>query len=554
MRQSFYQQPPVLVNQYLSDAALQAALQAMLPAAVLTAVQPELQQLGQLACGDMLAMAADAEANPPRLQQFDAWGRRIDRIATATGWQQLHDIAAREGLVATAYQRRHGQWSRLHQFAKLFLYHPSSAVASCPLAMTDGAARVLELHAATEPALQTVLAHLLSTDPESFWTAGQWMTERTGGSDVSATATIAEASAEDDSYRLSGDKWFTSATTAQIALTLARISTAGQVDERLSLFLLPIRDADDRLNRITIHRLKDKLGTRALPTAELTMHGSSARLIGQRGEGIKTISTMLNITRLYNACCAAAIMRRALVLAEDYACRREAFGQRLADLPLHAETLAEMRAEQRAAMLLVMHLAQLLGRQECGESTAADDQVLRLLVPVAKLYTGKQGIAVTSEALECFGGAGYVEDTGLPVMLRDAQVLSIWEGTTNVLSLDVLRALRDAAVWPSLRDWLVASLQALPEQFAPQRSKCEQAIDQLNDWLCEHHDSADRQRQARRLAFAFARIGCAVLLLRQAAWCTGQGHDDAVLACAAAQRWCRRDLLAGLSSQQQQQD
>ncbi|MBU1189412.1 MAG: acyl-CoA dehydrogenase family protein [Gammaproteobacteria bacterium] len=553
MRQSFYQQPPVLGNQYLSDAALQAALQAMLPAAVLTAVQPELQQLGQLACGDMLAMAADAEANPPRLQQFDAWGRRIDRIATAAGWQQLHDIAAREGLVATAYQRQHGQWSRLHQFAKLFLYHPSSAVASCPLAMTDGAARVLELHAATEPALQPVLGHLLSTDPESFWTAGQWMTERTGGSDVSATATIAEASAEDDSYRLSGDKWFTSATTAQIALTLARISSAGQVDERLSLFLLPIRDADDRLNRITIHRLKDKLGTRALPTAELTMHGSSARLIGQRGEGIKTIATMLNITRLYNACCAAAIMRRALVLAEDYAGRREAFGQRLADLPLHAETLAEMRAEQRAAMLLVMHLAQLLGRQECAVSSAAEDHMLRLLVPVAKLYTGKQGIAVTSEALECFGGAGYVEDTGLPVMLRDAQVLSIWEGTTNVLSLDVLRALRDAAVWPSLRDWLVTSLQALPEQFAAQRSKCAQAIDQLNDWLCEHHDSADRQRQARRLAFAFARIGCAVLLLRQAAWCTEHGHDDAVLACAAAQRWCRRDLLAGLSSQQQQQ-
>jgi len=553
MRQSFYQQPPVLGNQYLADAALQAALQAMLPAAVLTAVQPELQQLGQLACGDMLAMAADAEANPPRLQQFDAWGRRIDRIATAAGWQQLHEIAAREGLVATAYQRRHGQWSRLHQFAKLFLYHPSSAVASCPLAMTDGAARVLELHAATEPALQTVLAHLLSTDPESFWTAGQWMTERTGGSDVSATATIAVAGAEDDSYRLSGDKWFTSATTAQIALTLARISSAGQVDERLSLFLLPIRDVDDRLNHITIHRLKDKLGTRALPTAELTMHGSSARLIGQRGEGIKTIATMLNITRLYNACCAAAIMRRALVLAEDYAGRREAFGQRLADLPLHAETLAEMRAEQRAAMLLVMHLAQLLGRQECAVSTAAEDHVLRLLVPVAKLYTGKQGIAVTSEALECFGGAGYVEDTGLPVMLRDAQVLSIWEGTTNVLSLDVLRALRDAAVWPSLRDWLVTSLQALPEQFAVQRSKCEQAIDQLNDWLCEHHDSADRQRQARRLAFAFARIGCAVLLLQQAAWCIEHGHDDTALACAAAQRWCRRDLLAGLSTQRHQE-
>jgi len=359
MRQSFYQQPPELGNQYQADTALQARLQAVLPSAVLAEVTPALQRLGQLAAEDMLVMAADAESNPPQLRQFDAWGRRIDRITTAAGWQQLHDIAAREGLVATAYQRRHGEWSRLHQFAKLFLYHPSSAVASCPLAMTDGAARILQLHAADDAASQAVFAQLVSTDADQFWTAGQWMTERSGGSDVSATATIAEAVADSNEYRLSGDKWFTSATTAQVALTLARIGDDERADERLSLFLLPIRDVDDKLNQITIHRLKDKLGTRALPTAELSMHGTSARLIGRRGEGIRTIATMLNITRLYNACCAAASMRRAVALAEDYASKRTAFGQRLADLPLHAETLAEMRTEQRAAMLLVMHLAQL---------------------------------------------------------------------------------------------------------------------------------------------------------------------------------------------------
>lgn len=554
MMQAFFQQSPTLANQYHSDTALQACLQARLPAAVMAELTAEWSALGELAAGSMLEMAADAEANPPQLRNFDAWGRRIDHITTARGWQQLHAVAANHGVVASAYQRRHGEWSRLHQFAKLFLYHPSSAVASCPLAMTDGAARILQLHGADDVELQTAFEHLVSTDADSFWTAGQWMTERSGGSDVSATATVAVPAADGSGYQLHGDKWFTSATTAQIALTLARITDGDgeQADKRLSLFYLRIRDDQNQLNHIVIHRLKDKLGTRALPTAELSMQGTQAKRIGQRGDGIKSIATMLNITRLYNACCAAATMRRALVLAEDYASKREAFGRRLADLPLHAETLAEMRCEQRAAMLLVLHLAHLLGRQECALSTLAENYMLRLLVPVAKLYTGKQGIKLVSEALECFGGAGYVEDTGLPVMLRDAQVLSIWEGTTNVLSLDVLRALGDAEVWPALYDWLLTSLASLPRHWQQQRSQCELAIEQLNTWLCQQRAVAELQRQARRLAFAFARITCAVLLLQQAAWCRAQayadhvGHEDAAAASDAALRWLRKDLLAGL--------
>ncbi len=546
MMPAFYQQPPSLHNQYLTDTALQANLQAALPAAIMAAVGPELTQLGHLAATDMLDMAADAEANPPRLHSHDAWGRRIDRIVTARGWQQLHAVAASHGLVATGYQRAQGEWSRLCQFAKLYLYHPSSAVASCPLAMTDGAARVLELHGAGVPELRSALAHLVSTDADEFWTAGQWMTERSGGSDVSGTATIATAAADGKAYHLYGDKWFTSATTAQMALTLARIRTGEQADARLSLFYLRIRDDQDRLNQLVIQRLKDKLGTRALPTAELTMQGTAAVLVGTRGEGIKTIATMLNITRMYNACCAAATMRRAVALAEDYARKRKAFGRPLAQLPLHAETLAELRCEQRAALCLVMHLAQLLGHQESAVSTPQQDQVLRLLVPVAKLYTGKQVIAVTSEVLECFGGAGYVEDTGLPVLLRDAQVLSIWEGTTNVLSLDVLRALRSADAWPALRDWMRQLLEQLPDNLTRQRRCCEIAIERLNDWMLVQQEDADQQRQARRLAFALARSSCAVLLLRHASWCQAHEHAETDAALDAACRWCRRDLLAGL--------
>src|SRR5262249_39306737 len=160
---------------------------------------------------------------------------------------------------------------------------------------------------------------------------------------------------------------------------------------------------------------------------------------------------LLNITRSYNACCAVGFMRRGIALARDYARKRRVFGQRLADQALHLETLAALQVEYEAAFHLTFHLAELMGEEELGEAPAGETAVLRLLTPVVKLYTARQAIALASEVLEAFGGAGYVEDTGLPRLLRDAQVLSIWEGTTNVLSLDTLRAIeKDGAFEPFL--------------------------------------------------------------------------------------------------------
>src|SRR5690606_4112745 len=225
---------------------------------------------------------------------YDPWGKRIDEIKVSDSWNQLHEIAAEEGIVAAGYERTQGEFSRLYQFAKLYLYHPSSAIYSCPLAMTDGAARLLELYG-TEDMKERAYKFLTSRDPQTFWTSGQWMTERTGGSDVSGTSTIAKK--EGDQYKLYGVKWFTSATTSQMAMTLARI----EGDEKLSLFYLELRDKSGELQNIQINRLKDKLGTKALPTAELTLSGTPATLVGEAGKGIKTISTLFNITRLYNA-------------------------------------------------------------------------------------------------------------------------------------------------------------------------------------------------------------------------------------------------------------
>lgn len=531
--QLFFQDGPILSNPYRDDSVLQKWLKANVPGDVLSAMEPGLDRLGQRACGEMLAMAADAEAHPPLHVPYDPWGRRVDRIETAWGWQALRRIAAEEGIVATAHERREGPWSRLHQFVRLYLYHPSSAMASCPLAMTDGAARVLELYG-TADQKQRYQPHLLSRDPAEFWTSGQWMTERTGGSDVSGTSTVAQV--ENGQYRLHGTKWFTSATDSQLAVTLAH-DEAADANGRLSLFLLELRDRNGDLNRIFVHRLKDKLGTRALPTAELTLEGTPAERIGPPGHGVRCIGTVLNITRLYNAVCAVSYMRRGLALAEDYAGKRRVFGKLLAEQPLHAETLADLHAEFAGALHLVLTLGVLLGREETGVADDHEKLLLRLLTPVAKLYTAKQAIAVVSEVLECFGGQGYIEDTGLPVLLRDCQVLSIWEGTTNVLSLDVQRVLEQSPALDIFVKDMQRRLRRLQHaELTKPRAAIERAVQNIQNWeqAMRAADAAAREAGARRFAFALARTYVAALLAEAAE--AGYGDVDVL------QRWCRAPL------------
>jgi alkylation response protein AidB-like acyl-CoA dehydrogenase len=430
-------------------------------------------------------------------------------------------VTAEEGLVATAYERRHGASSRIHQFALVYLLNATTGVYSCPLAMTDGAAKTLTT-LGNKPLMDRALPRLLSRDPKGAWTSGQWMTERTGGSDVSGTSTVARC--VDGQYRLYGTKWFTSATTAQVAMTLAR------VDQSLSLFYVELRDPSGALQGIRVNRLKDKLGTRALPTAELTLDGAPATLIGGEGHGVRKIASLFNITRIYNAAVAVASMRRAVHLARAYAARRVAFGRPLLDHPLHVETLATLEVECDAALHLVGFLAELLGKDECGAATPADQALLRLLTPVAKLYTAKQAIAVASETLEAFGGAGYIEDTGLPRLLRDAQVLSIWEGTTNILSLDTLRAVdHDATLAPALAE-LRRRLDGID---SPARARVVAALNTIEHMLPAGDPDA-RQAGARAFAFALARVAAAVVLLEHAA--TDQRAQ------VVATRWCAGDL------------
>ncbi len=461
----FFQQPPQLENQYSSDSLLKNYLEFSLPQEHRAFIQKDLERFGARVAGEMLELAKAAEKYPPELISFDAWGNRIDQLKFSAGWLALEKIAAEEKLISIAYERKQKSFSRLYQFAKLFLFHPSSAFVSCPLAMTDGAAKALELCGIPQN-LSHVFKHLTSSEEGEFWTSGQWMTERTGGSDVSDTSSVARASGQ--GYVLSGDKWFSSGTGSQVALALARIEGDPAGSKGLSLFCVELRDDNQRLRNIKINRLKDKLGTKALPTAELTLEATPATLLGERCQGIKTVAGMLNVTRLYNSVCAVASTARGLSLVRSYSEKRKVFGKNLKEQPLFLQVLSDLSAQYEACFHLTFFMAKLLGQDEVGEISEQDRALLRLFTPITKLFTAKMAVLHASEILESFGGAGYIEDTGIPKILRDAQVFSIWEGTTNVLSLDVLRVLSKKESLLSFQDFISKTLTEIqsPKLFA----------------------------------------------------------------------------------------
>lgn len=437
----FYQTPPELKNTFEDDPQLATSLQRILPADIFKIIRPQLFQAGSLAAGQWLSWSQAAQAQEPKHVPYDAWGKRVDEIQLSEGWKKLEAAAAEMGIVACAYEREHGEWSRVLQAALLYLFHPSSAFVSCPLAMTDGAARAIELYG-DDDLKKRVFPRLISRDPKNFWTSGQWMTERTGGSDVSGTST--EASPSNDPqfpWKLDGVKWFTSATTSQMAMLLARLPNGEEGSRGLSLFFAELRDSKGQLKKIEILRLKDKLGTRALPTAELRLNGTPAKLVGEEGHGVKKISSLFNITRVYNSICAIGHWRRGLALAWSYAEKREAFGKRLIDHPLHRGMLEAQEKEFSKAINLTFYLAHLLGKDECNTATPEERILLRALTPVCKAYTARKCREGMGEVVEMFGGVGFIEDSGIPALLRDAQVFAIWEGTTNVLALDFRRAL-----------------------------------------------------------------------------------------------------------------
>jgi alkylation response protein AidB-like acyl-CoA dehydrogenase len=521
---SFVQSAPRLADPYRDDRVLQAWLARVLPDPERRAAEPDFIALAQYA---QFAYTRQTGTVPsePTLTPWDVWGNRVDRIELTETWREGPAIAARHGLVADGHDRALGPFARVQQFAKVYLYHAASAFYSCPLAMTDGVATALR-DASNTALRERILPHLLSRDPATFWLSGQWMTENAGGSDVAMSETTARR-ASDGGWRLDGRKWFASAINAGFALALARPEGNPAGADGLALFGIETRNADGAWNGITIDRLKDKLGTRELPTAEIRLRGTRAELVGDTTHGVRAIAPVLQVTRLWNAFGALSTMQRCLALTRDYARRRSAFGKPLIEQPLFIDALAGREAEFEAAFQLAMEVALLLGRVESGQGGERDAALHRLLTPLAKLWICKLGVGIASETVEAFGGIGYLEDSGIPMLLRDAQVFPIWEGAGNVQALDFLRALDRLGIDPlldALDGWLESSEGAVA---AADAETIHAAIRHADLWLRDHvRDTHALQAGALRLGLTCARSLAAALLARHAAWTRRERSDS----------------------------
>jgi putative acyl-CoA dehydrogenase len=428
------QPPPLAGYDASADPALRAALAAFGGGAAL----PRIGEIGRQAGAERTQeLGRLANENPPKLRTHDRYGHRIDEVEFHPAWHDLLGTAIGNGLHAAPWgQREPG--AHLARAAALYVWGHAEAGHLCPVSMTYAIVPALrhapDLAARYEPLLESTVydpARLPAAAKQGL-TAGMSMTEKQGGSDVRANTTTAVRSA-DGSYRITGHKWFTSAPMGDLFMVLA------QAPGGLSCFLLPRVLPDGGRNGMHLQRLKDKLGNRSNASAEVEYENATAWLVGEEGRGVRTILDMVNATRLDCVLASATGLRLGVVHAAHHASHRTAFGNRLTDQPLMANVLADLAIESEAATLVALRLAAAADRGAGGDAT--ERAFRRLALAAVKYHVCKLAPAHAAEALECLGGNGYVEESGMPRLYREAPLQSIWEGSGSVAALDALRAL-----------------------------------------------------------------------------------------------------------------
>jgi putative acyl-CoA dehydrogenase len=496
-------QPPAYAggNLFLSDVPLQDAV-AREGAAW---ARERLIAWGELlARGDTQALAERANRCVPELHTHDRFGNRIDEVVFDPAWHELLALAMREGEHCTPWiDPRAG--AQVARAAAYLLHAQVENGTQCPLTMTYAAVPVLRRYVDAFPSLSSAWLprltgrdydrRLLPVTAKASALVGMGMTERQGGSDVRANLTRAERLG-DGSYRVTGHKWFFSAPMCDAHLVLA------QADGGLSCFFLPRLLPDGSGNGVRIQRLKDKLGNRSNASSEVEFEGAQAWLLGEEGRGIPVIIEMVQHTRLDCAIGSAGIIRAATAQALHHASHRRAFGKRLVEQPLMRNVLADLALESEAASALALRLARAF---EAG-APESERALARLVTPSVKYWVCKRASQVTAEAMEVLGGNGYVEECALPRLYREAPLNSIWEGSGNVMCLDVLRAARRE---PSAVEALLGELEAARGANA----RLDGQVAALADALRE--PGAD-EYQARRVAGDVALALAAALLLRHA--------------------------------------
>jgi len=423
------------------DPALRPLLDQLLSGSDRELIEPVLADLGEIAGGELDELAATADANPPVLRQYAANGDRIDEVVFHPAYQRMSELAfGRFGLAAMSHREGVLGWPgrvpHVVKYALSYLFVQAEFGLACPVSMTDSAARILRLFDPDRFAAE--IAALTSTDVDRLATGAMFMTEKQAGTDIGLTET--EATDHGTHWTLRGHKWFCSNVSADVILTLARVPGQGTGSRGLGMFLLPRLRPDGGRNSLRIDRLKNKLGTKSMASGEVTLDDAYAVPVGDLSRGFLQMAEMLNVSRLSNAMRAAALMRRAVRESVDHTRGRAVFGQPLFEQPLMRVTLLPLLLDAEAALGLVLEAAAGLDAADAGDGQAA--RLIRVLTPLAKHTVCKQARHVTAEAMEVRGGNGYIEDWINPRLLRDAHLGSIWEGSSNVIALDVLRCLR----------------------------------------------------------------------------------------------------------------
>lgn len=510
-----------------ADPALRPLLDRILSAEDRSRAEPALAELGELAAGELDRLAFTANANPPRLIFYAPDGERVDEVEYHPAYERMSEIAfGRFGLAAMSHRPGLLGWPgrvpHVVKYALSYLFVQAEFGLACPVSMTDSAARVLRLF--DPDRFRAEIEALTSTDMEARATGAMFMTELDAGTDVGRTATV--ATDHGPHWTLSGRKWFCSNVSADVILTLARVPGQGEGTRGLGLFLLPRLRPDGTRNSYRIDRLKDKLGSRSMASGEVTLEDAYALPVGELANGFRQMAEMVNVSRLSNAMRAAALMRRAVFESVAHVRERVVFGRPLIGQPLMRATLLPLIGDAEAALGFVLEAAAWLDRADVGDEAAR--RMVRVLTPLAKYTVCKRARHVTAEAMEIRGGNGYIEDWINPRLLRDAHLGSIWEGSSNVIALDVLRCLRREGAHRRLAAEYRARLAAVPLPGAGEGGGEEtgelarrwQALEEEGDAILAGPDDA-QQMLIAPYATALARAIMGTLLLEQAAFESG---------------------------------
>ena len=477
--------------------------------------------------GTTIADNADVvDRHPPTLHTYDREGNVVNDVEYHPAQRENDRLTYETGVVADAFTAptdRDDPVGLAHTLTMQAVLSYVDIGFVCPVSMTAGAALVLRNH--DDGTLDEYFDRLVARDVDEHIEGAMFLTERQGGSDVGANETVAEP-VGDGSYRLTGEKWFCSNVDAEGTLVLARRPDAPDGTDGLSLFLVPHTKPDGEINDAVYRRLKDKLGTKSVPTGEVEFRGALGYLVGDPERGFKYMTTMLNYERVTNATGAVGVMGRALLESKVQAATREAFGSPIEEYPLMRRDLVEMAVDYEAAVAFTFEAVRLLDRYErqraSGPDAAADSdlfKLVRLLVPIAKYRTARMAVDTASDAMEIQGGNGYVQEFVTHRLFRDAQVLPIWEGTSNILSLDVLRALEREDAHEPLFTSLGERLDALTHpRLVALGDVVRDELGALQGTLgtLANEDAAFAQYHAKRLADFVFEVVTASLLLESA--------------------------------------